>query len=764
MPPALPFCRGEPYAAYFGRLQQTGDIASALRRLVPHLDADLDGADRLALWQALHGLWQRAGDAQRVRAGACLDGRHRAALAALHRDWHDPALIAHLCRQGEAAARSGFVTALLAHHGLDPLAAPAAAAPGLLLCAAQAAVAAAVASRTRLDGARIDALQQAALIACERAPALVPQGLELLFELALQARDAHTASGVLAELLRHGHAALLPAARICAWLDGSAFDDDEDRQRPLALAAHWQRQWLQPARWLQPGALSELCATLQRPGPRGRLQELAALLQQPAIDPQPGLPRREALQLLAAMDCAYALIDAGGDAVPGLMPLLDEQHLAPSALGAVWRASARWHAQHGAAAGRWLALSQARRHQPTPAVRDALAAALPAGTALGADWRSEVDAWQRLLDEAPHGNSRLAALQLATLWTDGQLEPRAPHRRQELARAQPLWQQLADGDDACARWAQAALRHALQTRVRPTLREHAAGESYLWFECAGAQGVTVVFSCVATHHGFAEVGTLAGRLPGQHLLFVRCPDKNWYCDDTFQRVHALLADVVAARFAREAVTCWYGSMGGHGALKFALVFGWRAVVFNPQVDLDLWAAFRPRERALLWATQHQRTLAADAAAWARVPLYIACGSASADREALTLLIAQWRRCAQLSLIVEKFDDRNHAGLMQRIAGGAQHAALARIDQRLRVLQQLSAAEPVDGAAADAFWQQLDDARACKLEITVRDGALRWQPAQVGTSSVLQAAATPSLRPPPSGVVTGPLPLERSSVT
>jgi hypothetical protein len=41
------------------------------------------------------------------------------------------------------------------------------------------------------------------------------------------------------------------------------------------------------------------------------------------------------------------------------------------------------------------------------------------------------------------------------------------------------------------------------------------------------------------------------------------------------QLHELLRTQVQARFATDEVTCWYGSMGGHGALKFALAFGWR---------------------------------------------------------------------------------------------------------------------------------------------------------------------------------------------
>lgn len=75
-------------------------------------------------------------------------------------------------------------------------------------------------------------------------------------------------------------------------------------------------------------------------------------------------------------------------------------------------------------------------------------------------------------------------------------------------------------------------------------------------------------------------------------------------------------------------------MGGHGALTFALAVGWRAIVYNPQTDLDLWAAVRPRERALLWAArQHASLVDSPLSARGRVPLYDACGAATADREA-----------------------------------------------------------------------------------------------------------------------------------
>lgn len=729
---ALPdFCHDEPYAGYFARLAAAGDAAAALRRLVPHLDADLDGCERLALWQALHALWQRLPAATREPVATCLDGRHAQALAALQRRWDDPALIEHLATQTATAQRAAFVPVLLAHHGIDPWAGTAA--PPLVMLAARAAVA----GGPRLDAGCITQVQAAVLDAAGQDAHQLPLGLAVLFELALHAADPDTATGVLAELLNHGQVRLLQADRVRAWLDGNAFSDDEDAARPLLLGADWQPRWLQPATWRQDGVLAALHGALRRAGPRQRLQQLAAMLQPlPAVPAQQ--PRAEALQALNALDIAYQLIDGGGDAVPVLRDLLDGQTLAPAAMAALWRGSARWHAARGDAEGELLALTQARRHQPTPALRAALAQRLPApAPQLGSDWRDEEPTWAALLDHDDPALARLAALQLATLWTDGQLEPRPPRRCQRPTQAHELWQRLA-AEPRYAPFASQALRQPLQTRLRPALLRQ-AGEDFLWFECPGAQAVTIVFSCIATHHSFAEVGALQGRLAGQHLLFVRCPDKNWYCDDSFDRVRLLLADRVAGRFAPQDVTCWYGSMGGHGALKFALAFGWRAIVFNPQTDLDLWAAFRPRERALLWGTRRHRRLAdAPLAAWEQVPLYYACGAATADREALSVVIDRLRACHRLSAIIEKFDDPHHAGLMNRIAGGPVQAALQRIGTRLHALQAapgLDGGQTLDPAGQAAFWDRLDAARALKVEVIVRDGRLSWQPSAACTPGI-----------------------------
>ena len=103
-PGGLPFAHREAYPAYFARLASHRDARAALRRLITHLDADLDGDERLALWQALWRVSQCLSPADRRAVATCLDGRHAAALAPLDRPWNDPALIEHAIAAALAAA------------------------------------------------------------------------------------------------------------------------------------------------------------------------------------------------------------------------------------------------------------------------------------------------------------------------------------------------------------------------------------------------------------------------------------------------------------------------------------------------------------------------------------------------------------------------------------------------------------------------------------------------------------------------------------
>lgn len=728
--PALPpYAHREAYADYFDRLARATDAAPSLRRLIGHIDADLDGAERVALWHAMWRCVRRLPAAVCEATARCLDGRHAERIGWLADDWQSPLLIERLAAAAAPAfGQAAFVPALLAHHGIDVIGEPARHSSALVITAARAAIHGATA---RAGSETIAALQAAVLDACGRDEQRLPEGLALIFELALHGRDEGTATAILAQLLQHGHGSALRAERVRGWLDGTAFDDDGDRHRPLALAPRWQRQWLQPAAWSQPEPLLLLADALQREPLRRRLHALIdAIGRRSESMPAPAKPG-EALRLLGALDRAYQLADGGGDPLPLLQPLLGASMLDATAVAALHRSSAAAFAAAGSIEAGAAALARARRAQATPGVRSALAALLPGAPALDGDWRSEEPLWKALLRDGAPPLQRAAAFQLASLWTEGSLEPRAPIKRQRLDAAHALWQWLAESPPL-AKAAQAALRSPPLALLRPALQRH-GGVEHLWFETPGADRVTIVFACLASHHTFPEVAQLARKLPGEHLLFVNNPAKNWYSDDDFAALCRLVVDRVLSRVPAERVSCHYGSMGGHGALKAALQLGLRALVFNPQTDLDLWAAYRSGERALLWgAERHARLADWPATAWQRTPLYLACGSAVADREALSALIVQLRAAPRLTAVIEKFADPTHAGLMARIAVGSSARALQAIGRRLDIL---TADAPAPGmrrlpdSDRAAFWERLDHAAADKVEIQVRDGALWWQPSR-----------------------------------
>ena len=739
--PALPaFAHCEAYADYFARLAQHHPPADALRRLLSHVDAVLVATERVALWQAMGHSTRALGDAECRAVAGCLDGRYANLVAALALPWRSPTLVARLMSEALLASGPGTsaqpaaALALLESHGWRPLAQPLDHAPGLVLLAAMAELSQAAKSGTRLGGPMLEDLQTALVTASTRDPALCAPAMGCLFDLALHARDEPTATAVLAELLMHGQAGALPLPRVRDWLDGSFAIDVPMHRQPLALAPRWQARWLQPAAWAQSSTLAALIASLRRDAPRERLRQLAGQL---GHDPRaPAAPRPD-WQPLTALDAAYACQDLGGDPLPQLEPVLCRDYIAAEArLALHWHAAER-HRQQGRLEHAACELLGARRARADDALRGSLVqllqalgveaiAALPH---FSSDWRDEERFWQQLLLQAEGPLQRIAAVHLATLWGEGSLEPGAPLKTQRLAEAQELWAWLASHDLYTE-----AVRTALHDPQRQALLEgrcEGPGCDHLWFETAGATRLMVVFSCAVSHHEHPEIDAFRGRLPDHHLLFVRNPDFNWYCDEAFDALCHLVREKVLPRFDPAQVSCHYGSMGGHGALKLALAFGFRALVFNPQTDLDLWATRRPAQRPQLWAVRrHARLDAWPAAAFERMPLYLACGSNSADREALSALIATLRQCRQLSAVVEKYSDPRHAGLMVRISNGSIARTLATIDARLDTLlapAPLAGMQAVAAGDVAAWWQALDNAQAMKVEIQVRDGRLWWQP-------------------------------------
>lgn len=731
-----PYPRHQSVQDWIAGLPPALDAAQRLRQMLPLVAADIDPDDRLALHRHLWQLWRSVDAPTRVAATQWLDGRLAPWCRLMAGEWDAPATWLglaewHLVRSGHCPQAPDYVLALLAAHDQTGSA------------ARPEAQWAAVRARLDLDDQVLSPQEAERLLGqtvsvVEAGCAPWAEGIARIFELAVRVGNAALAAQTLVQCVQGGAAAALSPRWFRRWLEGDGV---------LALSAPLQAQWLQPARLPDPAWRARLLLALRRASVRERVQDLCAALDGGSASVPPA-PESPGWRMLGALDACHDLAASGELPEPAVRTLMDSGALAPPVVAALCRALALQAMDRGDAATAFRALAEARAADSDAVARQWLSALLKLlgdeGLASvqrlcvqldsgsdGAAGGEELAQWQRLAsdEDVPDALRTLARAMLARGLLDGALEARATDRRRDLRQAAALWRSLADNidhaDEAQRRLASEPLRDWL-----PWLAD-GPGRAHLWIPPQSDQAsgeLLIVLSCLESRHGFAQVRGLQRAMPGHHLLFVHNPEFNWYSGAVFEQ----LADLVRARvlpaFAPERVSCYFGSMGGHGALKLATHFGFRAVVFNAQTDLDLWACFRPQERQRLWAAAEGARIEVPSGVDTPVAsLYLAAGSETADREALTCLIASLRHCQHGQVIVEKFADPHHAGLVRRIARQDIPHFIGQAAQRLTALQALPAQPPGMVAVAaqqqDSFWAQLDAASALKVEIVWRGGQL-----------------------------------------
>ncbi|WP_338415698.1 hypothetical protein [uncultured Sphaerotilus sp.] len=713
--------------------QPTGhDPAVLLRQRLPLVAAHLDAEDRISLHRHLWALWSRVDARTRDEATRWLDGRLVPWCQLLDQDWDAPSTWLalaelHLTRTLHWPRAPDHVLALLAAHGQTGSAA--------LPQAQWLGVRARLESDTQtLSAQDADALLQQILASMEAGVAPWTEGIARVFELAVRTGNDALSLETLVQCVQGGGSAAVSPHWFRRWLEGDV---------SLALSESLQSGWLQPRRMPDPAWRARLLASLHRASARDRMSALHTALGGGDTEP---LPDGQAWRMLGALDGCHDLAERGHLPEPPVRALMDSGALAPAAVAALCRSLALQAMDRGDAAGGARALAEARAVHGDAQARvwlaamlkllaadaavdvDALCEALECGSSGGAGG-PELVAWERLAVTAAGPLRTLATAMLARALLDGALEAGATDRHRDLCRAESLWRALAADPDH-AEEAQRRLTSEPLQQWLPLLAP-GPGREHLWV--APAQGAAngellIVLSCLESRHGYAQVRGLQQALPGHHLLFVNNPEFNWYSGHVLEELDELVRARVLPAFAPERVTCYFGSMGGHGALKLAARFGFRAVVFNAQIDLDLWATCRPNERQRLWAVA--------AGARFEVPsgedgppaaLYLAVGSDMADREALTCLIESLRRCRNGQFILEKFADPHHAGLLRRIAQQGIPSFIGQSAGRLAVLRGLPGDPPGMVAVARSqqasFWAQLDAAPALKVEIVWREGRL-----------------------------------------
>lgn len=762
--PASPPLPPPAYAAdgdhlhHFQGLMHAPARLAVLTHLLSHCEGIVAPPARVKLYQALQRQWQGLHEGDRATASAFMDGRFAPVLACIAAPWGTPQAIrdmawAHLQADSGLPTDPDFVTALYASLDIteaDQAPAHWAVADVWPLLEARAR---GLSPHEPNGSQACEALQAACLSLAERDPAFLVDGMVLLWTLALRLGDGAAATELLAECLHSQLQRRLTAQQVCDWLalDGPA---------PLTLSPALAALVCHPAALVTADGLTRLHAHLAWPTARQRVAQLAQVmgLKVPTPDHLAAPPELLPAAQQAAWDVLHTYTTLC-QAVPAHLTAPQRAQAQALLAGGGLLPPALVHlacvlAQHACAQGRWpeamRLLCDARQcHGQGLAVRlmaqalhhkgvtdtDWLHASASTGPHAGAAckpqaepaWVVERRHWEALLRHSDADVAHAARHMLATCDTQGSFEPTLRRKCQRLDLAQARWTELLAHPD----WRDEAQR---QLATMPFVAHHRllrqdGGREHLWLERPQAQRVLIVFSCVDSHHTFASVPSLVAQADGHHLLFVNNPELNWYADGALDAIDALIVRHVLSRFRPDQVCCYFGSMGGYGAMRLALRHGLRAVVFNPQIDLDLWAVYRPDQRDLMQAPTRRLNLQdATLAEWSRVPLYIMVGAGTADRMALDLLIGRLRQARHANLIVEKFADPHHPGLIARASLRSPVHTLVAADARLGELSQLHAIDAPQwqtyvGASREAFWRCLSEARAMKVEIRIRDGLL-----------------------------------------
>ncbi|MDQ5877440.1 MAG: hypothetical protein QG638_171 [Pseudomonadota bacterium] len=724
-----------------------------LRRLLPMVDASMDAADRLALHRCLWSVWKDTPASVRAQAAALLDGRYRLLCDWMDLDWAHPQTrqrlaAVHLQPHSGWPQAPDYVLALLDQPDAQGEMTPAQ--QGWWRCLAH----------LRLAPWAID-LVQAEIWSTWVADATAQEcvmwsaGMSVMFEILVRAGQHGPATDILAECIAAGRADVIAVEPLCCWLEG---------EHPLRLGARWQSAWLKPGSVGHAAWRARLRTSVHRASVISRLDHLESQLAARGAGHDGGEPEslHDAWRLLAMLDRCYVLALSGCLPSQAIELLMAPGQLAPASVAGLWHVFAHQCMQSGQAIAALSALARARSARSDEEVRQTLAQLLalvveemPATAApalrqvidqleqgsQGGAQSAEAHAWCALNRGLIPGHWLKSAVQAmcARLAADGALEPAATDRQRDLSSAGRLWKELRSDEVHADEAARYLASEPLQDWL-PWLRTARGVRSHLWIdsrhEGSSNDELLIVFSCLESRHGFANFRGLAGKMKGKSLLFVNNPEFDWYSGGTFDDVVGLIQSEVFPRFPVEKVCCYFGSMGGYGALALARYFGFRAIVFNPQVDLDLWAAFRPVERERLWRASALGAGCAVMSPWPSASLCLMVGSGTADREALSALIPGLAACCHGSFIIRKFPDAVHAGLIGRVVHEpiadflertmARLTRLARLGEALSDCADECSLTPVEDV--DALWRQIDESDCLQVEIISRAGRVFFGPA------------------------------------
>lgn len=187
-------------------------------------------------------------------------------------------------------------------------------------------------------------------------------------------------------------------------------------------------------------------------------------------------------------------------------------------------------------------------------------------------------------------------------------------------------------------------------------------EKYLFFENKKSDELLIVFSCAGSYSRYTQLKLFYQRNE-TNVLFINNPKYNWYHGSEWERTKKIVEQVALKNFKKENIISYFGSMGGYVALRVGLTYGFRTVVFNPQIDLDLWIRHRPSVSVRLNKEEELTNLQdLDIELYENAPIYYITSTSMEDVEAFKIFIDKISQCKQGLFIIKKIPDNLHDGI------------------------------------------------------------------------------------------------------
>jgi len=250
-------------------------------------------------------------------------------------------------------------------------------------------------------------------------------------------------------------------------------------------------------------------------------------------------------------------------------------------------------------------------------------------------------------------------------------------------------------------------------------------EKYLFFENTESDELLIVFSCAGSYSRYTQL-KLFYQKNKTNVLFINNPKYNWYHASEWRRISKIIEQVALKQFKKENIISYFGSMGGYVALRVGLMYGFRTVVFNPQIDLNLWIRHRPsisvrlnKEEELI----HLQNL--DTELYEEAPIYYITSSSMEDVEAFEIFINKISLCKKGLFIIEKISENVHDGIFGITYRGREQEAILGLAKMQKHYYPSNEYTKLDNLVdnKEDFWNMLKESMKLRMIIQIRDSEI-----------------------------------------